>query len=51
VYAARLVMLPFESLTSVNFERLVLRVVRQDADVEHAQQYGEPGQDQHGIDL
>jgi len=44
-------MLPFESLTPVNFERLVLRLVRHDADVEHAQQYGESGQDQHGIDL
>jgi len=43
--------LPFDHLTSDNFEKLVVRLVRLDADVEHCQQYGVPGQDQHGIDL
>jgi WD40 repeat protein len=44
-------MLPFEQLTPDNFEKLVLRLARLTGDVEHAQQYGEPGQSQHGIDL
>lgn len=43
--------LPFEGLTPENFERMVLRRVRCDPDVEHAQLYGVRGQDQHGIDL
>jgi hypothetical protein len=43
--------LPFEDLTPENFEKLVVRLVRSGADVEHCQQYGVRGQDQHGIDL
>ncbi len=43
--------LPFEGLTPENFEKLVVRLIRLDADVEHCQQYGIRGQDQHGIDL
>lgn len=51
VYASKLLVLPFELLTPMNFERLALRLVRRGAEVVHAQQYGDPGQDQHGIDL
>ncbi|MFL5335377.1 MAG: hypothetical protein ACJ8H8_19880 [Geminicoccaceae bacterium] len=43
--------LPFDELTPDNFEKLVVRLVRLDADVEHCQQYGVHGQGQHGIDL
>jgi hypothetical protein len=44
-------MLPFGELTWQDFERLCLRLVRQEADVEYCQLYGEPGQGQDGIDI
>lgn len=44
-------LLPIGALTWENFERLCVRLVRVDADVEHCQLYGEPGDVQHGIDL
>src|SRR5271156_3605923 len=43
--------LPFQELTWENFERLCLRLVRQDSEVEHTQLYGVRGQGQQGIDL
>jgi hypothetical protein len=47
----RLQELPFGQLTWENFERLCLRLVRLESDVEHCQLYGTRGQDQGGIDL
>lgn len=47
----RLQELPFGEITWENFERLCLRLVRLEADVEHCQLYGTRGQDQGGIDL
>jgi hypothetical protein len=43
--------LPFKELTWENFERLCLRLVRLEADVERCQMYGERGENQAGIDL
>ncbi|GAA3450536.1 tetratricopeptide repeat protein [Dactylosporangium matsuzakiense] len=43
--------LPFDELTSEDFERLVLRYVRRDPAVEHCRLYGTSGQRQYGIDL
>lgn len=43
--------LPFGELAWENFERLCLRLVRTDAQVEHCQLYGTQGQGQQGIDL
>ena len=43
--------LPCELLTWPNFERLCLRIVRLDSEVEHSQLYGVGGQSQEGIDL
>lgn len=43
--------LPYEALRWEDFERLCLRYARTESDIEHADQYGERGQDQAGIDL
>ena len=43
--------LPFDGLTSEDFERLVLRYVRRDPTVEHCGLYGTRGQNQQGVDL
>ena len=43
--------LPFDKLSWPDFERLCLRLVSREADVEHCQLYGTPGQEQEGIDL
>jgi hypothetical protein len=47
----RLQELPFGDLAWENFERMCLRLVRLEAEVEHCQLYGTRGQDQEGIDL
>jgi GTPase SAR1 family protein len=47
----RLQELPFEKLTWENFERLCLRLVREEAEVEDCRQYGERGDNQDGIDI
>lgn len=43
--------LPFGRLSWEDFQRLCLRLVRFEANVEHCQIYGTPGQKQEGIDL
>lgn len=43
--------LPFGSLDWEDFERLCLRLVQSEAEVEHCQLYGERGQAQSGIDI
>ncbi|GAA2532678.1 FxSxx-COOH system tetratricopeptide repeat protein [Pilimelia columellifera] len=43
--------LPFDELTSEDFERLVLRYLRRDPTVEQCRLYGTSGQKQYGIDL
>lgn len=43
--------LPFEELSWEEFERLCLRLVGMEANVEHHQPYGTRGQDQGGIDI
>ena len=43
--------LPFGELSWENFERLCLRLVSLEADVEHCQPYGTRGQGQGGIDI
>lgn len=43
--------LPFKQLTWENFERLCLRVARQEADIRQCFLYGTPGQEQRGIDF
>lgn len=43
--------LPFGSLTWEDFQKLCLRLVRFEANVEHCQVYGTQGQKQEGIDL
>lgn len=43
--------LPFDQLLWENFERLCLRLIRLEAEVEHCQLYGERGQNQKGIDI
>jgi len=43
--------LPFSELAWEDFEKLCLRLVRLEADVEHCQVYGKKGQKQEGIDL
>jgi hypothetical protein len=43
--------LPFNDLSWENFERLCLRLIETNADVEHCQLYGDRGQDQQGIDI
>lgn len=48
---ARVQELPLGDLTWENFERLCLRLVRLEADVEHCQLYASRRQDQGGIDL
>ncbi len=43
--------LPFGELWWEDFERLCLRLARLEANVEHCQIYGVPGQNQEGIDI
>ncbi len=43
--------LPFRELSWEDFEKLCLRLVRLETDVEHCQLYGVPGQKQEGIDI
>jgi hypothetical protein len=43
--------LPLEKLEWPDFERLCARLASRQANVEHAQQYGVPGQAQEGIDI
>jgi hypothetical protein len=43
--------LPFEKLTWENFERLCLRLIRKEADVENCRLYGKGGNKQEGIDI
>ncbi len=43
--------LPLDQLRWEDFERLCVRLVRHEADIEHCQLYGERGQKQHGIDI
>jgi hypothetical protein len=43
--------LPFGSLTWEDFQKLILRLVRLEANIEHCQVYGVQGQKQEGIDL
>lgn len=47
----RLQRLPFKEIRWDDFERLCVRLVGLEADVEHCQRYGVSGQYQHGIDL
>jgi len=47
----RLQELPFQDLTWPNFERLCLRLVTAESDVESARPYGGPGQRQEGVDF
>jgi predicted helicase len=51
VVASRQQQLPFNQLSWEEFERLCVRLVKQDADTEFAQSYGRRGQEQEGIDL
>jgi hypothetical protein len=44
-------LLPFEKLEWRNFERLCLVLAREDGNIEACRLYGEPGQEQQGIDL
>lgn len=43
--------LPFDKLTWENFEKLCLKIIQDEAAIEHCQCYGERGQSQEGIDL
>lgn len=43
--------LDFGTLTWANFEKLCFQLASLEADVEHCQIYGTPGQDQEGIDI
>ena len=43
--------LPMSKLSWENFERLCLRLVRLDAELETCRVYGTPGQAQEGIDI
>ncbi len=43
--------LPLDRLRWEDFERLCVRLVRHEADIEHCQLYGERGQAQDGIDI
>jgi hypothetical protein len=43
--------LPYDKLSWENFERLILRVVRREANVAECWTYGERGQKQHGLDI
>jgi energy-coupling factor transporter ATP-binding protein EcfA2 len=47
----KLQFLPFHDLSWENFERLCLRLVELDAEVEYCQLYGAVGQNQEGIDF
>jgi hypothetical protein len=44
-------LLPFADLAWDNFERLSLRLIELDSEVEYCQLYGVPGQNQEGIDI
>jgi hypothetical protein len=43
--------LPFNELAWEDFEKLCLRLVRKESEVEHCQLYGTAGQKQEGIDI
>jgi NACHT domain len=43
--------LPFGELTWFDFERLVVRLVRRDSQIDACELYGTEGQDQHGLDI
>lgn len=43
--------LPFDKLSWKDFERLILRIVRRESDIEDCSLYGTPGQAQDGIDI
>lgn len=43
--------LPFQKLSWTNFERLIVRLIRQDATIGSCSMYGSPGEIQHGIDV
>ena len=43
--------LPFRELAWEDFQRLCLRLIRLEANVEYCSTYGTPGQDQQGIDI
>jgi hypothetical protein len=47
----RLQFLPFQDLTWENYERICLRYIRLQGNVEYCQPYGVQGQDQEGIDF
>jgi hypothetical protein len=47
----KLQLLPFIDLAWENFERLSLRLIELDSEVEYCQLYGVPGQNQEGIDI
>ena len=49
--ATRLQVLPFGQVTWRDFERLCLGLAVLEGEVEHCQLYGEPGQQQQGIDI
>ncbi len=49
--SARAQTLPYHELSWENFERLILRVVRREANVAECWTYGERGQKQHGLDI
>jgi hypothetical protein len=51
VAATSLQILPLHALTPANLERLCLRLVEKEAEVEYAGIYGKPGQAQEGIDV
>jgi hypothetical protein len=43
--------LPYHELSWENFERLILRIVRREANIAECWVYGERGQKQHGLDI
>jgi hypothetical protein len=47
----RLQKLPFNELSWENFERLCLRLIQREANIEHCQLYGKHGEKQEGIDI
>ena len=48
---SRVVALPLGEASWPNFERLCYRLAQRATDVDHVQMYGNPGQDQDGIDV
>jgi energy-coupling factor transporter ATP-binding protein EcfA2 len=43
--------LPFDQLSWKDFEKLCYRLIRLESNIEHCQQYGVEGEEQHGIDI